>query len=205
MANSGHNTEPRRPGRPARGDTVPDRERVLDAAEIAIRREGSTVSLDAIAREAGITKPVVYARVGGRAEMANALAERLTLRLIKAGGAAVRGTPFGRDLIASFVVANLRTIREHRELFLYVTGGASDDAPFRSIYLARLSVAPTSQFLAQARVGQGRDSGVADSWAWAIVGMLNFISLRLVSDEVIEIEVVAEQVASLLWSGLSDA
>jgi AcrR family transcriptional regulator len=178
---------------------------VLDAAEVAIRREGSTVSLDAIAREAGITKPVVYARVGGRAEMANALAERLTTRLIKAGASSMRGKPFGRDLIASFVVANLRTIREHAELFLYVTGGASDDAPFRSIYLARLSVAPMSQFLTQARDGQGRDSGVADSWAWAIIGMLNFISLRLVSDEVIDIEVVAEQVASLLWSGLSDA
>jgi AcrR family transcriptional regulator len=205
MANSRHNTEPRRPGRPARGDKVPDRERVLDAAEIAIRRDGSTVSLDAIAREAGITKPVIYARVGGRAEMANALAERLTLRLVQAGGDAVRSKPFGRDLIASFVAANLHAIREHKELFLYVTGGASDDAPFRAIYLARLSVAPMSQFLSRARVGQGRDSGVADSWAWAIVGMLNFISLRLVSDEVTDIEVLAEQVASLLWSGLSDA
>jgi AcrR family transcriptional regulator len=206
MANRRHNIEPRRPGRPARGDQLPDRTKVLDAAEIAIGREGSAVSLDAIAREAGITKPVIYARVGGRDEMANALAERLTDRLVKAGGDAVRGQPFGRELIASFVAANLRVVRDHRELFLYVTGGgASDDAAMRSIHLARLSVAPMSNFLARARELQGRDPSVADAWAWAIVGMLNFISLRLVSDEVADIEVLADQVSSLLWSGLCNA
>jgi AcrR family transcriptional regulator len=183
---------------------MPDRERVLDAAEVAIRREGSGVSLDAIAREAGITKPVVYARVGGRDEMANALAERLTARLVVAGGAAVRGQTLGRDLIASFLVANLTTVREHQELFLYVTGGAADDAAPRSIHLAQLSVGPLRQFLSRTRERQGRDPSVADSWAWAVVGMLHFTSLRLVSDDVVEIDLLAQQVASLLWSGLSD-
>jgi len=162
------------------------------------------VSLDAIAREAGITKPVVYARVGGRVEMANALAERLTARLVAAGGEAVRGQPFGRELIAGFVAANLRTVREHQELFLYVSGGSGDDAVPRSIYLAQLSVTPMRQFLERALERQGRDPSVADSWAWAIVGLLHFISLRLVSDEVSDIPTLADQVASLVWSGLSD-
>ena len=56
----------RRPGRPAGGKQVVDRELVLDAAERAIRRDGPLVSLEAIAIEAGVTKPVIYARIGDR-------------------------------------------------------------------------------------------------------------------------------------------
>jgi len=57
---------------------------MLDAAERVIARDGNGASLEAIATEAGVTKPIVYARVGSRAELSNALAARLADRLIAA-------------------------------------------------------------------------------------------------------------------------
>ena len=77
-------TETRGPGRPRGGQLDIGPEAILDAAERVIRRDGASASIDSVAIEAGITKPIVYARVGSRAELANALADRLASRMIAA-------------------------------------------------------------------------------------------------------------------------
>nr|MBO2503962.1 TetR family transcriptional regulator [Thermoanaerobacterales bacterium] len=53
---------PSRPGRPRgpRRDRSERRAELLDAAERAIRRTGPKASMDEIAAEAGITKPILY-------------------------------------------------------------------------------------------------------------------------------------------------
>src|SRR5687767_9352093 len=79
----------RRPQEPLRpGSAEPDRdaeraeararkrERLLDAAVRAVRREGPNVSMDEIAAEAGVTKPIVYRAFGDREGLTKALADR---------------------------------------------------------------------------------------------------------------------------------
>jgi AcrR family transcriptional regulator len=193
----------RRPGRPTGGRHVVDRGVVLDAAERVIRRDGAGVSLEAIAIEAGVTKPIVYARVGGRTDVANALAERLADRLIAAAGEAVNGRPFGRQMLASLIEANLLTVAAHRELFLYVTGGTSDESPMRTLYLAERSTAPLAQQLARWRTRQGLDPAVALPWAYAVVGMLQLVSLWWVTEPDRPADQLAEHLAELLWTGFS--
>ena len=78
-------TAPRRRGRP-RGRTaadgvIADRNRLLEAAEELLRADGPTVSLQAIATRAGVTKPTLYRELGDRDALVNALAERLTERM----------------------------------------------------------------------------------------------------------------------------
>ncbi len=193
----------RRPGRPVGGRHVVDREVVLDAAERAIRREGAGVSLEAIAVEAGVTKPIVYARVGGRTDVSNALAERLADRMIAAAGDAVGGRPFGREMLASLVQSNLATVAAHRELFLYVTGGTSDESPMRTLYLAERSTTQMAKQLAHWRARQGLDPSVALPWAYAIVGMLQLVSLWWLNEAGLPAEQVADHLAELLWSGFA--
>ena len=77
--------KPRRRGRPA-GRTsadgvIADRDTLLSAAEQLIREQGPTVSLEAIAKEAGVTKPTLYRELGDRDALVNALAERLAIRM----------------------------------------------------------------------------------------------------------------------------
>jgi AcrR family transcriptional regulator len=62
-----------RRGRPPRSD----RERLLDAAERAIRRAGAQVSLGQIARTARVTKPALFAHVGDRRALVRGLAAQL--------------------------------------------------------------------------------------------------------------------------------
>ncbi len=195
----------RRPGRPAGGQHVVDREVVLDAAERVIRRDGAGVSLHAIAIEAGVTKPIVYARVGGRTDVANALAERLADRMIAAAGNAVDSQPYGRAMFASLIEANLITVAAHRELFLYVTGGTSDESPMRTLYLAERSTTPMAAQLARRRIHLGLDPSVALPWAYGVVGMLQLVSLWWVTEADRTAEQLAEELAELLWSGFSAA
>lgn len=196
---------PRRPGRPTGGKHLVNRERMLDAAEIAIRREGAGVSIDAIAREAGVTKPIVYAQVGKRTDLSDALAQRLADRLLEVATAAIKKRRTPRTRLVAIIVSNLETLAAHRELFLFVTSGASQDMSQRTLYLASQSAKPLAEQTAAARSAQGLDPSVAVTWSYAIVGMLNMVSLWWLNESAEPAEVVAEHLAELLWSGLGAA
>src|SRR5437763_1568648 len=58
------------------------RTELLEAAVRAIRRVGPTVSMDAIAAEAGVTKPIIYRHFGDRVGLASALAEQFGSQLV---------------------------------------------------------------------------------------------------------------------------
>ncbi len=193
---------PRRPGRPVGGLPVIDRDQLLDAAERVIRRDGAGASLEAIAIEAGVTKPVVYARIGGRADLTNALAERLADRLVLSAQAAIGSRRFDRQALAGFIRASLETLAEHRELFFYVTRGTAADSPQRTLYLAERSTVPMAELLTRWRAHHHLDVGVAVPWAYGVIGMLNLVSLWWLLESGGPADALADQLASLLWSGL---
>jgi AcrR family transcriptional regulator len=192
----------RRPGRPLGGQLVVDREHVLDAAERVIRRDGAGSSLEAVAVEAGVTKPIVYDRVGGRADLADALAERLADRMVLATRTALAGETLSQRGLTRFVEANLRTVADHRELFLYVTGGSTEQTAIGRLSLAERSTTPLTKTLAMWRSGIQQDPGVAEAWAFGIVGMLQMVSQWWITQGGLSATEVAEQISELLWNGL---
>jgi len=192
----------RRPGRPLGGHLVVDREHVLDAAERVIRREGAGSSLEAVAVEAGVTKPIVYHRVGGRADLADALAERLADRMILATRTALAGETLSQTGLTRFIEANLRTVADHRELFLYVTGGSTEQTALGRLSLAGKSTQPLAKTLAVWRSGIQQDPGVAEAWAFGIVGMLQMVSQWWITQESLSAAEAAGQISELLWNGL---
>ncbi len=192
----------RRPGRPLGGQLVVDREHVLDAAERVIRRDGAGSSLEAVAVEAGVTKPIVYDRVGGRADLADALAERLADRMVLATRTALAGETLSQTGLTRFIEANLRTVADHRELFLYVTGGSTEQTALGRLSLAERSTTPLTKTLAVWRSGIQQDPGVAEAWAFGIVGMLQMVSQWWITQEDLSAAEVAGQISELLWNGL---
>ena len=192
----------RRPGRPLGGQLVVDREHVLDAAERVIRRDGAGSSLEAVAVEAGVTKPIVYDRVGGRADLADALAERLADRMVLATRTALAGETLSQTGLTRFIEANLRTVADHRELFLYVTGGTTEQTAIGRLSLAERSTTPLTKTLAMWRSGIQQDPGVAEAWAFGIVGMLQMVSQWWITQEDLSAAEVAGQISELLWNGL---
>lgn len=194
----------RRRGRPPGRPPVVGRDAILDAAERVIARDGNGASLDAVATEAGITKPIVYARVGDRAELSNALAERLNARIVDAAGDATRRQRFSQATLAAFFRITLETIADHRELFLYVTRGSADDSAERTLYLARRSAEPLSTLLRRWRESGGLDTAAADVWAYAIIGMLNMVALWWIEQGQPPVVPVADHLATLAWAGIGN-
>lgn len=196
-------TVSRRPGRPRGGQLDIGPDLILDAAERVIRRDGAAASIDAVAIEAGITKPIVYARVGSRAELTNALADRLATRMLHATQHAMGGRTFSRESLADFIAANLAMVLEHRELFLYVTSGSTEQTALSRLSLAARSATPLAQAFERWRTAQSNDPTVAESWAYAVVGMLQMASLWVIDDGAPDPRSAADHLAELLWWGLS--
>jgi AcrR family transcriptional regulator len=92
------------------------REQVLDAALVLIGRDGyGAVTMEAVAREIGVTKPVIYDAFDNRGELLRALLEREEL-LAGALGAfleAVRDQPERWRLILLPVEGTPEVVRQH--------------------------------------------------------------------------------------------
>jgi AcrR family transcriptional regulator len=196
-------TTGRGPGRPAAGQPTIDRAAVLDAAERVIEREGSGASLGAIAAEAGVSKPIVYARVGSRAELCDALTERFVDRMVAASSGRVDLADPSRDGVVAFYRAALETIEQHRSLFEFLSRGAGDDAVDRVLRFAGRSAEPLAALLARWRTSAGADASVALPWAYGIIGMLNMVARWFVASGEGSPAGLAEQLADLTWPGLA--
>lgn len=193
----------RRPGRPPGGQPVVDRDALLDAAERVIARDGSRASLEAIAAEAGVSKPIVYARIGSRADLCDALTERFVDRLVAAASGRIELRDPSRDGVVAFFRVSLETIDEHRSLFEYLGRGAGDDAADRVLRFAGRSAEPLAGLLASWRTAVGADPVVALPWAYGMVGMVNMVAQWWVSVGGPSATELAEQLADLTWPGLA--
>lgn len=160
------------------------------------------MSIDDIALEAGVTKPIVYDRVGSRSELADALAERLADRMVRAAGEAVTAEPISESALGRFIEANLETVGQHRELFLYVTGGTTDQTALGRLKVAERSIDPMTMAIRAWRSTFGADASVAESWATAIVGALQLVAIWWTAQSARSAHDVAGQLADLLWNGL---
>jgi len=198
---------PRKRGRPAGRSSddgvIADRETLLAAAERLIRKRGPGVPLDAIAIEAGVTKPILYRGVGDRDALVQALALRLTARMADAMTALVAGATGPRDALRRLVGGYFERAAADRHLYLYVTaGGTSEDRMRQSLLLADNAANRFEPGIAAYRVAAGADPAVAAVWSYAFVGALHYVTLWWLRDEALEIDAVAEQTTELLWGGL---
>lgn len=199
---------PRPPGRPA-GRTaadgvIADRAALLAAAERLIRDRGPSVSLQAIAAEAGVTKPTLYREVGDRDALVNALAERLALRMAEATAALVARASSPREGLGNLVAGYLDLAARDRHLYLFVTAGVSgEDRVQQSLRLADGAASQFAEPIAAYRAARGADPGVARVWSYGLLGALHFVTLWWLRDRPAAIEVVTEQITALLWSGMS--
>ena len=189
----------RKPGRPAAGQSSVDRLAVLESAERLIRRDGPTVSLEAIAAEVGATKPIVYHHVGDKDAVARSLAWRLNERHAEAARRAVRGVREPAQAIRAFVDAYLAQLETDRNLYLYITRATASSGV---LSIADQPARGMAALLAELRAGARGERRSALVWAYGIVGMLHFVALWWLRDADRSRAELTAQLTDLLWSGL---
>ncbi|MEQ8861673.1 MAG: TetR/AcrR family transcriptional regulator [Pseudomonadales bacterium] len=198
---------PRPRGRPAGRTTadgvIADRSTLLAAAEKLIRERGPTVSLEAIANEAGVTKPTLYREVGDKDALVNALAERLAVRMAEATSRLVAQASAPREGLRNLIAGYLDLAARDRHLYLFVTAGVTgDDRVAQSLLLADGAASQFADPIAAYRSARGADPAVATVWSYGLLGAMHFVTLWWLREQTPDIEVVIDQITALLWSGM---
>jgi AcrR family transcriptional regulator len=190
--------------RRSKEDREARREELLDAAVTAIRREGADVSMDDIAAEAGITKPILYSNFGDKAGLADALATRFTSDLVTLFGAVWAETDDPRERVARSIDAWVGFIESDPHIYQFLSEGSFGAG--RRLDDRRL-VADLGTVVARA-LGewlreQGADSGPAEPWAFGVLGLVHVTTEWWLERRTLSRKDLVQYLTSLLWTGLS--
>lgn len=177
------------------------REELLDAADRVIERRGTDVSMDEIASEAGITKPVLYRHFGDKDGLYTALTERYIAELVVALRPAVEATD-PRSRLAATIDAYLSYVEREPERyrFLLHAGDQPRTAPlmedFRRRHIANCAFAAVENIKRA-----GLDPGFAEPWAQCVVGMVRAAGTSWLESRSLPRALLVEYLTTILWDG----
>jgi AcrR family transcriptional regulator len=182
------------------------RSQLLEAAAVAIRRDGAAVSMQVIAAEGGVTKPILYKHFGDRHGLANALAERFAVDLEQAL-VGVLTTPSGpRDVLESTIDAYLAFVERDPHLYRFLVRQALEDTGGTSATMSGLIARIANQVavvLGERLRAIGGDSGAAEPWAFGLVGMVHLAGDWWLERQSMPRATLVTYLTDLLWHGLS--
>lgn len=189
----------RKRGRPKSASPAADRGQVVAAALRAIERHGADATMDDVAAEAAVSKPIVYRMVGDRAALSVALSEWLIDRIDLATDAAGEGAPTPRHRFGAAIRAYLRTVEEHADVFEFVNGGQPTAVYQR---LVERSARRLIEMFRAARPQAGLDRAGAETWAYALIGALQTVTTMRHGGAAIDVDAVSDDLTRLMWDGL---
>jgi AcrR family transcriptional regulator len=177
------------------------REELLDVADEVIQRRGAGVSMDEIASEAGITKPVLYRHFGDKDGLYEALAERYVAELQVALRPAVETTD-PRERLAVTIDGYLSYVEREpaRYRFLLHAGDQERTAPlladFRRNHIAGCAFT-SDENLRRA----GIDPGFAEPWAQCVSGLIRAAGESWLENQSLPRARLVEYLTTVLWDG----
>ena len=162
-------------------------------------------SMDAIAREAGITKPIVYKHFGDRSGLADALATEFIDSLLAEIGSALGREAEPQDILRTTVDAYLSFVERDPQIYRFVArealAGPADGSDAMSGVIREISRQVAVLLGEQLRTA-GLDSGPAEPWAFGIVGMVHLAGDWWVERRTMPRERLVDYLAGLLWHGM---
>ncbi|WLQ44536.1 TetR family transcriptional regulator [Streptomyces laculatispora] len=190
------------------------RRELLEAADRVVLRDGPGASMNAIAAEAGITKPILYRHFGDKGGLYRALAKRHTDALLSALRAALDAPAERRARVEATLDTYLAAIEARPQVYRFLMH-PSDDAtpsPEQGFDVGRHS-APLLRRLGEElatviaeRVDLGPDGEVmARIWGHGIVGMMHAAGDWWLGERPCTRAQLVSSLADLLWGRLAEA
>src|SRR4051812_8950834 len=162
----------RPPGPPV--DRAVRRAQLLEAARRAISRDGASISMQALAAEAGVTKPVLYAHFGDKAGLTRALADGFTSEI---GARLLDVLAEQRDeqaMLRAAIEAFMAMVEAEPQVYQFMlqhgVGGEPSTSHQRHVFNQLGGQVSRMIELALRQLGQPARS--ARPWAYAILGAM---------------------------------
>ncbi len=175
------------------------RDELRDAAIALVRRDGPFVSMDQIAAECGITKPIIYRHFGDREGLLLEMAMRFVDELVAALLPLTTDQGTVRDLLITAIDAYLALIERDTNLYRFL----SDQVGSHRDLLARLIAEQIAIVIEQRLERAGLPTDGARPWAYGLVGMVHFAGDWWSEDKAIPREELVDRLSLLLWDGLA--
>jgi AcrR family transcriptional regulator len=179
------------------------REELLDVADRVIQRRGVGVSMDEIASEAGITKPVLYRHFGDKDGLHQALTERYIDEL-KTALKPATGASEPRDRLAAAIDAYLVYVEREPERYRFLLHASEQPrtagivADFRRRHIAECA------FTAEDNLRRaGIDPGFTEPWAECVSGMIRAAGTSWLETRSLPRERLVDYLTTILWDGFS--
>ncbi|MER5769594.1 TetR family transcriptional regulator [Streptomyces sp. NPDC001985] len=192
------------------------RRELLEAADRVVLRDGPKASMNAIAAEAGITKPILYRHFGDKGGLYRALAKRHTDALLDSLRAALDAPADRRERIEATLDTYLAAIETRPQVYRFLMHPAEDTqqpepgSPEAGFDVGRHS-APLLRRLGEElakvihdRVDLGPDGErLARVWGHGIVGMMHAAGDWWLNERPCSRAELVRSLADLLWGRLA--
>lgn len=189
------------------------RRELLEAADRVVLREGPGASMNAIAAEAGITKPILYRHFGDKGGLYAALAKRHTDALLESLRAALDAPAERRERVERTLDTYLAAIEARPQVYRFLMHPSDAAAPGEQGFDVGLHSAPVlrrmGEELAQVieeRIDLGPGSAqLARVWGHGIVGMMHAAGDWWLGERPCTRAELVSSLADLLWGRLAAA
>ena len=184
-------------------DRATRRAEFVEATVRAVREGGATVSVAYIAAAAGVTKPVLYRHFADRADLQNAVGERVAATLLGRVGDELGTSRPPVERTRAVIDAVLVSVEEDPGLWRFVTHRAA--LPVGVVDNLREQIAHLLAAQLDDELGRrGQDRSGAEVWAHGLVGMVHGVAEWWLEHPTMSRVALVDSLAALVWSGVAD-
>jgi AcrR family transcriptional regulator len=181
------------------------RQQLLDIGRRLFAERGfEGTSIEEVAAQAGVSKPVVYEHFGGKEGLYAVVVDREVSRLLSMTTALLLDGDNTRDKFQAAMVALLRYIDENADGFRILVRDSNPGSGTGTYGTMLSDIAGQVEYiLADFLLSRGQDPKLAPMYAQMLVGMVAFTGQWWLDARKPKLEEVAANLIDLAWNGLS--
>lgn len=178
------------------------RQQLLHAAVDAIRTIGPNASMEQLAAQGGVTKPILYRHFGDREGLGRAIGEHYATVLFARLQGSLDATAAPRDLLWRTVDTYLAFLEEEPQLYAFLSSGSGARPDLEEAGAIVNAVArQVSAIISDRLLAAGLDTGGAEPFGFGIVGMVHQAGDWWIRTRTMSRSALTGYLTTLLWSG----